>query len=62
MFSAVYLVCIVNMPCMFFVDTKPYPTEEVCMSEAEANILRNATRPDAAQFTAEYQCINWSKA
>ena len=35
MFSAVYLVCIVNMPCMFFVDTKPYPTEEVCMREAE---------------------------
>lgn len=62
MFSAVYLVCIIGQPCMFFVDTVPYPTEEVCEQEAEANIIRNSNLPGAPQFTAEYQCISWDKA
>ncbi len=47
---------------MFFVDTVPYPTEEVCEIEAVANITRNSKLPGAPQFTAEYQCISWDKA
>lgn len=62
MFSAVYLVCMVNNPCMFFVDTIVYPTEQVCEQEAEANIIRNSKLPDVPPFTAEYQCISWEKA
>lgn len=63
MFSAVYLVCMAGQPCMFFVDTNPYPTEEVCTEEAENNIARNTNRSlsgEIPSFTAEYQCINWN--
>ena len=62
MFSAVYLVCILNQPCQFFVDSVPYPTEQICRDEAEANITRNSSNPQAPPFTAEYQCISWDKA
>lgn len=65
MFSAVYLVCILNQPCMFFVDTPPYPTLEVCQKEAELVIQNNQLRVrtgEAPAHTAEYQCIGWNKA
>ncbi len=65
MFSAIYLVCMTGMPCQFFVDNNAYPTEEVCIEEAEGNIVRNSNRAlmgEIPPFTAEYQCISWSKA
>ena len=62
MFSAVYLVCMANSPCMFFVDTIPYPTLEVCEQAAENNIVRNSSNPEVPPFTAEYQCVVWDKA
>ena len=62
MFSAVYLVCMVGQPCMFFVDQQSYPTEEVCEQSALETIYRNRNNPNAKEFTAEYQCISWEKA
>lgn len=62
MFSAIYLVCISGLPCQFFVDSLPYPTEEVCELEAEANIIRNSNIPGVPPFTAKYQCISWEEA
>lgn len=62
MFSAVYLVCIMGQPCQFFVDAIIYPTEEVCIEEAEATIVRNSNLPNVLPFTAEYQCVSWEKA
>lgn len=65
MFSAVYLVCMAGSSCMFFVDNNPYPSEEVCIVEAENNILRNTNRVLSGEippFTAEFQCIPWDKA
>lgn len=62
MFSAVYLVCIMNQPCQFFVDSQIYPSEEVCIQEAEASIVRNSSIPGVPPFEAEYQCISWDKA
>lgn len=65
MFSAVYLVCFASQPCMFFVDTQPYVSEEVCMTSAEevisnnlnALILAGAVIPEV-----QFQCLNWEKA
>lgn len=65
MFSAVYLVCILNEPCTFFVDKVVYPSEEVCLVEAlniiELNKLR-AARGEAPPHTSEFQCVSWNKA
>lgn len=65
MFSAVYLVCMLNQPCRFFVDPMPYPTIEVCQKEAQAIIDGNQARVvtgEVSPHTAEYQCITWNKA
>ena len=65
MFSAIYLVCMAGQPCQFFVDTTPYPTEEVCEEEAMNNIARNMNRVllgEIPPFVAEHQCISWNKA
>lgn len=65
MFSAVYLVCMLNQPCLFAVDNQPYSTIDDCRSAAEATIGNNtlrAQRGEIPPFTAEYQCISWVKA
>ena len=65
MFSAVYLVCVLDQPCQFYVDPEPYPSMEVCSTEAKIIIQKNSdniitgTIPD---HTAEFQCITWEKA
>ena len=65
MFSAVYLVCILNQPCQYFVDSVPYPTLFSCQDEALATIQENQDRVlrlEAPEHTAEFQCISWEKA
>lgn len=65
MFSAIYLVCMTGQPCMFFVDTVPYPTEEACEQGAIDNITKNMNRALAGEipmFTVEHQCIGWEQA
>ena len=65
MFSAIYLVCMTGQPCQFFVDTMPYPSEEVCEKEAMNNIARNMNRAltgEIPPFVAEHQCLSWEKA
>ena len=65
MFSAVYLVCMLNQPCMFFVDTTPYPSFEVCHKEAEVIKENNQLRArmgEAPPHTSEHQCVAWDKA
>jgi hypothetical protein len=65
MFSAIYLVCMTGQPCQFFVDTMPYPSEEVCEKEAMNNIARNMNRVllgEIPPFVAEHQCLSWIKA
>lgn len=65
MFSAVYLVCVLNQPCAFFVDSEPYPTMEVCLAESREVMARNKARSLVGEFsehTAEAQCFSWEKA
>ena len=65
MFSAVYLVCIMNGPCQFYVDTDPYPTYESCMIESQRIMQSNQERVAKGEFiehTSEAQCISWEKA
>ena len=65
MFSAIYLVCMSGQPCMFFVDTAPYPTEEACEQGAIDKIATNMNRVltgEIPPFEAEHQCLSWEKA
>lgn len=65
MFSAVYLVCMVGQPCVFYVDSHPYPTEEVCELEATNNIARHKNKVvlgELPEFTAEFRCLGWKSA
>lgn len=65
MFSAVYLVCMLNQPCVFYVDNMPYKTVEECEHTAELTIENQTLRSQRGEippFEAEYQCISWEKA
>ena len=65
MFSAVYLVCVLNQECIFFVDKVIYPSIEVCQTEAKGIVENNQVRAmkgEAPPHTAEYQCVAWDKA
>lgn len=65
MFSAVYLVCMLNQPCTFFVDKVIYPSLEVCETEAKAIVALNQKRAvegEAPEHTSEFQCLAWDAA
>jgi hypothetical protein len=65
MFSAIYLVCMVGMPCAFFVDSTPYPTMEVCLEKSKAIVEVNqqrVLRGEIPKHTVEVQCIAWDRA
>jgi hypothetical protein len=50
---------------MFFVDTTPYPSLEVCHKEAEVIKENNQLRArmgEAPPHTSEHQCVAWDKA
>lgn len=65
MFSAIYLVYFIGEPCKTFADPAIYPSYEVCIEEAEANIMKNMTNIEARGLPlpdVEYQCLTWDKA
>lgn len=65
MFSAVYLVCMLNQPCLFAADNKVYQSLDECKHYAELTIEDNTLRAQNGEippFKAEYQCIGWEKA
>ena len=65
MFSAIYLVCFIGEPCKTFADPAIYPSYEVCVQEAEANIMKNMINIEARGIPlpdVEYQCLTWDKA
>jgi hypothetical protein len=65
MFSAVYLVCMMNQPCLFAADNRVYESLDECVHYAELTISNNtlrAQRGEIPPFKAEYQCIGWEKA
>jgi len=47
MFSAIYLVCFMGEPCKTFADPAIYPSHEVCVQEAEGNIMKNMINIEA---------------
>lgn len=65
MFSAIYFVCMLNQPCVFFVDSLPYKSVEECSHAAELTIENQTLRSQRGEippFEAEFQCISWGKA
>lgn len=65
MFSAVYLVCMLNQSCLFAADNKVYQSLDECKHYAELTIENNTLRAQNGEippFKAEYQCIGWEKA
>lgn len=66
MFSAVYMVCAVELGgCNFFVDQTPYATLEECNSKAVEVMLLNQERADRNELfkhTSYHQCISWDEA
>jgi hypothetical protein len=65
MFSAIYLVCMMNQPCLSYTDPSLYPTVEVCHEQAKLVIENNQLKSQQGKlppFEAEYQCVSWEKA
>lgn len=65
MFSAIYLVCFMGEPCKTFADPAIYPSYEVCVKEAEVNIMKNMIIIEAQGLSlpdVDYQCLSWNKA
>ena len=66
MFSAVYMVCAVELGgCGFFVDSMPYKTLEECNSKAVEVMAANQERTakgELFEHMATHQCISWEQA
>lgn len=65
MFSAIYLVCFMGEPCKTFADLSIYSSYEVCVKEAEVNIMKNMINIEAQGLPlpdVNYQCLTWDKA
>lgn len=65
MFSAIYMVCAMELGgCNFYVDQMPYQTLEECNKKAVEIMAANqerAAKGELFKHTVSHQCINWEQ-
>lgn len=65
MFSAIFLVCVVNEPCVAYANAYVFPSYEECMAAGTESLAEGQQKVVEGVFkehTAELVCYAWDKA